>query len=187
MAFINDPPAQKISFWQKRKRKRPGIIVTNSQTGIGRLSDYDNSRSRLGGYDADAAENGPMRNALRVMRGFQQPMTGVPIETYRGLAKKAVAQGLTVSPLGDYGDASSPATSASDYLRAFSDFTNQALNTYGSISQNLRNVRQPAREPAPAPTPVQRVNRFSRNNSGLLLGVAGALAAVLIVPKLMKR
>lgn len=91
------------------------------------------------------------------------------------------------SRLGDYGDASSPPTSAADYLRAFTDFSNQALQTYAQVSQNARIARAQANAPAPAPTPVQRVSNFSRNNTGTLLAIAGGLAAVLIIPRLMRR
>lgn len=183
MAFIQDAPAAKIPFWMKKRVP----VITNMQIGLGKLGDYDGPASRLGGYDDDAADCRIMRNAMRVMQGYQQPMTGVPVEAYRELAQRGVSKGLTVSALGDYGDASSPPTSAADYLKAFTDFSNQALQTYATINQNARIARAQANAPLPAPTPVQRVSNFSRNNTGVLLAVAGGLAAVLIIPRLMRR
>jgi hypothetical protein len=82
-------------------------------------------------------------------------------------------------------------TSASDYLKSFTDFANQAATSAAQIQASARQVAAAYRAPlAPVSAPQRAVNavsNFSRSNTPVMLAIAGVLAAVLVVPRLMRR
>jgi hypothetical protein len=144
-----------------------------------------------------------LRNALQIVNGIKPLPAGVSMDSYRALAVRAKKAGITTSTLQGLSDGPNPfdttgvdtstsnPTTAADYLKSFTDFANQAATSAAQIQASARQVAAAYRAPlAPVSVPQRAVNavsNFSRSNTPVMLAIAGVLAAVLVVPRLMRR
>lgn len=164
--FVANAVSKKIPFARKKKP-----VTYNFGTGLGRLSDNgDPAATDSTGY------NPPVDATI-------EPAPSFAPTSYYDMGAKAPLVSYSPAPAAP---AANPSASGTDYLTAFSNFASQVAQNVPLYKAQYAAVT--TGQPVPVRTPIlTKTSPLSAGSSKTLMVAAAGLAALLFLPKMLKR